>query len=352
MNENGWGNDMQYQDGYHQQYDSQQYGNGNDQWYDSQQYGNGNDQRYDGQQYGNGNDQWYDGQQYNSGYQQQYGNGNQQQYESLQESLPEGVMERLPGWIRDKVEDAMAMADRESLNRERYGHVEPYSYYGRKFPLITGPAVVIGFGGAFFFIFIKHNYMVALICFGIMLIMYGIKYLTDKDYCFRKAPAYTMVPVLGVIFILVAAYHLFAKYFPALPQPKSRGIEVWACGLFSVIGAVLLVLDCIRFWLMKKVCTEPVSAVCVYVKKKVVRSKDSKTTKYSGVFEYQFRGNTYLAAEAYGNKGDSKVGSRYELCINPNEPTDFYRKSWKLLVSSLIGYLLFIVFPLILSSQF
>lgn len=344
MNENGWGNDMQYQDGYHQQYDSQQYGNGNDQRYDSQQYGNGNDQWYDSQQYGNDNIQQYD-----SGYQQQY---NGALNRSLKESLPEGAMERLPGWIRDKVEDAMAMADWENLNRQRYSRVEPYSYYGRKFPLITGPAVVIGFGGAFFFVFVKPNYMIALICFGIMLIMYGIKYLTDKEYCFRKAPAYTMVPVLGVIFILVAAYHLFAKYFPELPQPKSRGLEVWACGLFSVIGAVLLVLDCIRFWLMKKVCTEPVSAVCVYVKKKVVRSDKGTTTKYSGVFEYQFRGNTYLAAEAYGNKGESKVGSRYELCINPNEPTDFYRKSWKLVVSSLIGYIFLIVFPLILSFQF
>lgn len=302
MNENELGNGMQYQDGYHQQYDSRQY--------------------------------------------------NDTLNRSLKESLPEGAMERLPGWIRDKAEDAMAMADREILNRERYGHVEPYSYYGRKWPLVTAAALVIGLGGSVFFGFVKHNFMIALICFGIMLIMYGIKYLTDKDYCFRKAPAYTMVPVLGVIFILVAAYHLFAKYFPALPQPRSRELEVWACGLFSVIGAVLLVLDCIRYWRMKKVCTEPVSAVCVYVKKKVVHSKDGNTTKYSGVFEYQFRGNTYLAAEAYGNKVGAKVGSRYELCINPNEPTDFYRKSWKLLISSLIGYILLIVFPIILSSQF
>lgn len=312
---------------------------GNNQWNGSQQYGNGNNQWNSSRQYGNDNIQQYD-----DGYQQQYDSTFNY---SLKESLPEGAMEHLPGWIRDKAEDVIAKVDEEKRNQERYGHVEPDSYYGRKFPLITVPAVVIGFGGAFFFVFIKPNYMIALICFGIMLIMYGIKYLTDKDYCFRKAPAYTMVPILGVIFILVAAYHLFAKYFPALPQPESRGLEAWICGLFVAIGAVMLVLNGISYFYMKKICTEPVSAVCVFVKKKIIHSGNKRNVKFSGIFEYPFRGVTYLAAESYENNGAPNVGDRYELYINPNDPTDFYRKSWALLLRSLLFSILFIVFPLI-----
>lgn len=307
--------------------------------YDNGQYSNGYEQQYDGQQYGNGYDQQYNGQQHDGS------------FNDMKESLPDGVMERLPGWMRDRVDDIMVMAEQENLNRARYGHVEPYEYKSHRHPLVTAIAIVIGIGGAFYFVFIKPNYMIALICFGIMLLIYGIGYLTDKNYCFRKEPAYTMIPVLGVIFILIAAYHLLARNIPTLPQPESRGIEVWGCGLFVVLGVVLLILDCISYCCMKKVCTEPVSAVCVYVKVKVVKSDNRSTAKYSGVFEYQFRGNTYLAAEPFRDKDVPKVGDRYELYINPGEPTDFYRKSWKLLVSSLIGYMLFIVFPIIICSQ-
>lgn len=277
---------------------------------------------------------------------------NGQQYDgsfndSLQESLPDGVMERLPGWMRDKVEDLMAKAEEENRNWARYGNVEPYKYRSNRHPLVTVAAIAIGFGGAFFFVFVRPNYMLALICFGIMLLIYGIGYLTDKNYCFRKEPAYTMIPVLGIIFILVAAYHLLAKNIPSLPQPVDKGFEGWVCGLFVVLGVVLLILDCISFCLMKKVCTEPVLSHCVYVKKKVTRSDKGTTTKYSGVFEYQFRGNTYYAAEPYRDKDVPKAGDWYELHINPDEPTDFFRKSWDALIWVLIGYTFFIVFPLV-----
>lgn len=321
MDENGYGGNAQYDNG--------QYGDGSEQQYSNGQYGYGNEQQYSGGQ---------------------YGDGSGQQYSSLREQIPDGLMERLPGWIRDKAEDAIAMADQENLNRERYGHVEPYTYTGHGFRLLTAVAVLIGFGGAFFFVFIKPHHMIALICFGIMMILSGIGDAANKNYSFRKAPMYTMLPVLGVIFILVALYHLFAKYFPSLPQPVSRGWEVWVCGLFSVLGAVMLVLDSISFCCMRKVCTEPVSAVCVYLKRKVERSSNNKnsTTKYSGVFEYQFRGNTYLAAEPYGDKDVPNVAGRYDLYINPSDPTDFYRKSWKIIVWSLIGEISFIVFPIIL----
>lgn len=36
------------------------------------------------------------------------------QVDSLQESLPDEVMNRLPGWMRDKVEDIMAEAELEN----------------------------------------------------------------------------------------------------------------------------------------------------------------------------------------------------------------------------------------------
>lgn len=289
--------------------------------------------------------EWGNDQQYDSGYQQQYDSTLDH---GLKESLPEGMMERLPGWIRDKAEDVIAKVDQEKRNQERYGHVEPYSYKGRGRSLFTVIAAIIGFGGACLSVFFMHNFMIALICFGIMFILKGIEYLSDKNYCFRKAPIYTAVLVLGVIFILVPSYHLAAKYFPALPQPESRGMEAWICGLFTVIGAVMLILQVVSYLCMKKICTEPVSAVCVHVKKKVRRTKENKTTiKYSGIFEYPFRGVTYLAAEPYDNNGAPNVGDRYELYINPNDPTDFYRKSWALLLRSLLFDMLFIVFPLI-----
>ncbi len=292
---------------------------------------------------GFGNNGQYDSQQYGNGYQQQY-NGSPS--DSLQESLPDGVMERLPEWMRDKADDFIARANQEVRNMERYGRVEPYSYESHRHPLVKPVAMVIGFGGAFFFLFIKPNSMIALICVGIMLLIFGIGYLTDKNYCFRREPTYALIMVLGVIFILVAVYHILAKNIPSLPQPVDKGYEGWACGLLVVVGVGLLILDCISYCCMKKVCTEPVLAHCVYVKKKVTHSNKSMNTKYSGVFEYKFQGNTYLAAEPFRNTGAPKAGDWCELHINPDEPTDFFRKSWDVLILTLIGYTMFIGLPL------
>lgn len=278
------------------------------------------------------------------------GYDNDQQYDgslhdSYEEHLPDGMMERMQGWMRDKLEDAMATAEQEMKNRERYERVESPAYHSHRSPLLTIAAVVIGWGGAFFFIFIIHIYMLALLCFGIMLLIYGIGYATDENYSFRRFPDYSIVLVMGAIFVLVAAYRLIAEYIPLLPQPKSMELQVWGGSLFAILGAVMLILNIISSYCMKKVCTEPVSAVCVYLKiKKTYSSTNGKSsTYYSPVFEYQYKGNTYCAAESYNGSSSAalSVGSRYDLCLNPSDPTDFYRKRSKMI--PLIGDMLFIV---------
>ncbi len=305
-----------------------------------------NENGYDSnQQYSNGYDQQYGG----NGYDQQYSNG----YDSIPQvhiELPEGLMSRLPESWKDKLDDLAAKAEQESRNMARYGHIEPYEYRSHRHPLVSFAVMAIGLGGAFFFVFIRPEYMLALICFGIPFLVFGIGYVIDKNYSFRKAPTYALILLLGIIFISVAAYHLLAENNPSLPQPESQGIEVWVCGLFIIVGAGLLILESISYICMKKICTEPVSGLCVYVKRREERSgrNNSTTTKFSAVFEYQYRGNTYYAAEPFGNNDVPHTGDICELYLNPSDPTDFYRKSWKALVSSLIGSILFIALPILI----
>ena len=290
------------------------------------------------------NENGYDyNQQYNNGYDQQYGNSYDQQFDNSynstpQVNLPEGMMERLPEGLRNKIEDTMAMAEQENQGRNaKYENAESPTLTAQMKPGPAIAALIIGIGGMI--LFFQTVPVIACICMGIMLVIFGIGLVSDEKFNFRRHAKSTLVMMIGIGLILMALYCILAKMIPELPQP--RLVVMGGVG-FAAVGALLLILSCITYQYLNEVCTEPVQAVCVYLKQKKEYKDGHTYIKYAPVYEYQFRGNTYCAAEDYGGKSVS-IGSRHELYINPYEPTMFNKKNGQSIVGIVAFSMIFIL---------
>lgn len=285
----------------------------------------------DNGQYGGG-----DGQQYNS---QQYGNGYGQQYNSLQENLPEGVMEHLPERVRNKIEDVMAEVGQQNSNP--YENVEPDIQQIKINPAIGIIAAVIGFGGVF--VFGPFNMEIAILCLGIMTVIFGIGAVTDENFVFYKHAKNTLFLVVGILMVLFPGYHLISKNSSFLPKLEGKFLHVVIGVLFVLFGVLIIILSSIADNYLKKYCTERVQAVCVHIKRKVEGGGKNTHVTYAPVFEFQFRGNTYCVAENYRTGKIPSIGSRCDLFINPYVPKEFYHKDDFSIVSIRIICIIFIL---------
>lgn len=323
MNENGYDNNQQYNTGYNQQYSGQP-------------YNNAYDQQYSGQPYNNGYDQQYGGQSYNNGYDQQYGG-------SLREAIPNSLVEHLPEHMKDDLESAIASAEQQLQSRNAmYENAESSLLSVQMKPSLTLTALAIGLGGMF--LFAAVNIKLMFLCFGIMMTIFGIGFVSDPKFNFRKHAKSTLVFFLGLVMVLISGYLLLADLIPALPQVKRENLlDVVGIG-FAVVGLLLLVLNFISFHYFKTVCTEQVQGTCVYLKRKVEYQKGHERVQYAPVYEYQFRGNTYCAAEEFSEGGVPSVGDRFDLYINPMAPTEFYRKEWRSKVKIVVFCIVFLAF--------
>lgn len=267
---------------------------------------------------------------------------NQRYDGSLKENLPKGLMERLPEELKDKIEDAIAMEEQEKQNRNAYyENVQSQMLTVQMKPGSGIAALIIGIGGML--LFVKINLGIAFLCIGIMLVIFGIGFVSDEKFKFKRHAVSSLVLILGIGIVLISGYLFLEKMIPALPQLK--GTFLIGIGI-AAVGVLLLILPGITYFYMHKVCTEQVKAACVYLKQKSEYKDGHTYIMYAPVYEYQFRGNTYCVAEDYRSNDVPSIGSRHDLYINPDEPTEFYQKngSWKSIVALVIFCMVFVAF--------
>lgn len=235
--------------------------------------------------------------------------GNNGQYGSLGEHIPEGLMEHLPEGVKDRIEDVIAEADQKIRNP--YERVEPDIPKIKMNTKITIAASVIGFGGTI--VFAKINPVIAVLCFGIMAVVFGIGIVADKNFSFRKNAMSILVLLIGVYMVLIAGYLLVSKYNPSLPELEGKFLSTVAGIGLIILGAFVLILYELELHYLKNACSERVQAVCVYIKEKKEYQEKRRRTVYAPVFEFQFFGNTYCVAENYGNRFVPTIGDRHRL---------------------------------------
>lgn len=266
--------------------------------------------------------------------------GNNGQYSSLREQIPEGLMEHLPEGVKDKIEDVIAEADQKLSNP--YERVEPDIQKTNMNSKIAIATVVIGFGGVL--IFAKINPLIAVLIFGLMLVVFGIGIVVDKNFSFHKNAMSVLVLIFGIYIVLITGYLLIAKYNTSLPKLEGRFLSIVIAVGFISIGAFIMIFNEIGLHYLKKACTERVQAVCVYIKEKREYKDGRSHISYAPVFEFQCYGKTYCVSENYRYDMVPAIGERCELFINPNNIKEFYRKGSNSRIGLWIICITFIMF--------
>lgn len=285
----------------------------------------------------NGGNWQYDNQQYGDSVSGQYDN---QQYSGLREQIPEGLMERLPEHLQDRVDDAIAGVEQKARNP--YASVKPDVLEIKMNTKLAVAALIIGFGGAI--IFAKIDPVISILCFGIMITIFGIGAVAGKNFSFHKNAMSTLIPIIGICIVLITGYLLLSKNIPSLPKMEGKFRTIVIGAGMAGLGALILILNIIATHYLKKACSERIQARCVYIKEETVYSDGRRHIKRAPVFEFQFLGNTYSVAENLGSGKVPSIGDNCEIFINPDNPKEFYRKGDNSMVFFGIVCVVFILF--------
>ncbi len=302
-----------------------------------------NENGYDNnQQYNNGYDQQYGGQQYNNGY-----NNTPKVYVSL----PEGMMNHLPESWKNNIEDISMMSAQNSQNpyerlpvKNTSAFINPIFAILAMFSLVAGcVALSLENSGAFVF------------CIGVMCILIGIGIMIDGRTVLKKHMRSYVYLVFGIEVILASGYQLLAGEIPSLQVMNGRVLGMVSGVIIGSIGPLLLIFHYLNYYFRKKTYTEEVQAVCVYLQRRLMRagtaipidntfrgSSGNSNIKLIPVYEYTFRGKNYCVADSNSKQitsstttmgvrtvktyGLPMVGETYELMVNPDDPKDFYSK--------------------------
>lgn len=298
---------------------------------------NGGNWQYDNQKYGDNVNGQYDNQQYGDNVNGQYDN---QQYGGLREQIPEELMGHLPEHLRDRVDDAIAGVEQKARNP--YASVEPDVLEIKMNTKVAVAALIIGFGGAI--IFAKIDPVISVLCFGIMITIFGVGAVAGKNFSFHKHAMSALLPIVGICIVLVTGYLLLSKNIPALPKMEGKFRRIVIGAGMAGLGALILILITISNHYLKKACSERIRARCAYIKEKTELKDGRRYIQRAPVFEFQFLGNTYCVAENFGSGKVPSIGDSCEIFINPNNPKEFYRKGNNTMAVFVIVCSVFILF--------
>ncbi len=109
--------------------------------------------------------------------------------------------------------------------------------------------------------------------------------------------------------------------------------------VFILAGIAIISVTFLTNLSQKTHCTESVTAVCINLN----RTHDSDSgSSYAPVYKYYYGGEEYISAQDfYTNIDVPKIDSEVELYINPENPGEFYRKSF---LQNLVKYGMGIIF--------
>lgn len=295
------------------------------------------------QQYNNGYDQQYGGQQYNNGY-----NNTPKVYVSL----PEGMMNHLPESWKNNIEDMSTLSAQNSQNpyerlpvKNTSAFINPIFAVIAMVSLVPGcVALKLGNSGAFVFFI------------GVMCVLIGIGIMIDGRTVLKKHMRCCVFLVFGIEVILASGYQLLAGAISSLQAMNGRVLGMVSGVIIGSIGPLLLIFHYMNYYFRKKTYTEEVQAVCVYLQRRLMRagyampvygdtyrgSSGNSDIKLIPVYEYTFRGKNFCVADSNSKQMTSStttmgvrtvktyglpmVGGTYELMVNPDDPTDFYSK--------------------------
>ncbi|MEE1282592.1 MAG: hypothetical protein UHK60_10160 [Acutalibacteraceae bacterium] len=126
---------------------------------------------------------------------------------------------------------------------------------------------------------------------------------------------------------------------------KSRDVSLFFYLIISIlIGVFLLLYQPIRKYKKKKVCKYSVKATVVGFKETISHSKNGISKLFSPEYEFYYKGKTYIVEEKSSrNIALPKLGDKFDMLINEENPNDFYVSSISVNMIFVISGLIFFI---------
>ena len=149
---------------------------------------------------------------------------------------------------------------------------------------------------------------------------------------------------LVITAVLSVALVLTIKYFVKSNAPIGIGM------LFFVIGSIVFWNPILQYVSKKRICTQPVTAVCHDLHVSYSRDSNGHSSKtYSPVWRYYYNGNYYEHHESTSSNIDvPRVGEERTIMIDPDDPLTICRKSITQLLFLTVFGLVFMAVPVIM----
>lgn len=179
--------------------------------------------------------------------------------------------------------------------------------------VITAVVSVIGLALAVFCAAINPIY--GIMVFGAVIAVVGF-FMSISDNVLKIGYGGLIIAIAGIVLTVGAASALtgFKTILPVL-----------STALFTILGACMIIIPCVRLKHKKRICTEKVLGEVIDIKKRRSRSNGSSSTVYCPVYKYKYLGMVYThSSNTYTNVGVPKPGSVTEMRVNPNDPQQAY----------------------------
>ncbi len=170
----------------------------------------------------------------------------------------------------------------------------------------------------------KFDELYAVMCGGLCFLSSAVYALTQQK---GKGAMFPII-LVGLVGLGMIGVPLLWKYQVSHPEMKpilteQLGLVAFALVFFGV-GVGILIAAFRSHQHRTKCCTVSVQATCI----ELIRKRSSKGgVLYNPVWEYYFGGQTYTQNDPVSsNVGVPQVGEQVEIMVNPENPTDYYRR--------------------------
>lgn len=197
--------------------------------------------------------------------------------------------------------------------------------------------LVIFFGAIVAIIYFKDkNETMCAFIFGVVFFVIGI-YIIMFGGINKKNFYILIFPIVGAGIMIFSGGYMWGNDY--IKSHIMALIPAALLSVFILVGIAITAGTFINNLSQKLHCTESITAVCINLNR---RHDSDSGSVYAPVYKYYYGGEEYIVAQDfYTNIDVPKIDSKVELYINPENPEEFYRKSF---LQNLVKYGLGIIF--------
>lgn len=197
-------------------------------------------------------------------------------------------------------------------------------------------------------VFMMTEPILCMSCFGVILAVFSIMAIVQHGLNWNSwfVPLF---PVVGAVLTALPIIDVIHRNSTGETIFTKRFIIVIMTIIFTFAGLVMIVVPIIKRHVNKKIYTQPIMAVCIFIKTEIMRDKDGTKILFAPKWEYTVGGKIYEYQETeYSNIDVPKIGEERQIFINPDDPDQAYRLNPGALALLICGGLMCIAFSCIM----